>query len=210
MMLTKPDDKTLIKSTLLFLLILSLMGVSFFNWLNHRKPEFVGYRFFDDLRQDLREAVYNAIAESPGVERDIDGKVFIVTDKETFLTELKETIYRRTPTWRDMTGYLDAGVFKILVRDNVCFIRADLDQFAHYVSCPPFRTKRSLVDYAVRWSEDFFEDGARIEKGGVGGHCFIGSHDVNPPVLFTEGMNDLYNVIFVFSNSPPLILEEIP
>jgi hypothetical protein len=61
-------------------------------------------------------------------------------------------------------------------------------------------------------SQKFFEQGYTVEdirsRHGRVGHCFLGVPDVKPLVLFTENMNDLYYLIFVFDNTPPLTLTE--
>jgi hypothetical protein len=176
---------------------------------------------FRDLMQKMGASIYEAMWEKRGVEIN-DKKVFIVTNKEEFVTGVKEAFYKQRPSFygSDMKGYLDAGIFKILVRDNFCFVHADLDKAAHYIASAHFisgsrfelNLRSSLASYAIRLSESFLEKGYTIERirssHGRVANGFLGAPDVVSPTLFTAEMNDLYQLAFVFDNTPPLTFTE--
>ncbi|MDR1049457.1 MAG: hypothetical protein LBL51_06840, partial [Synergistaceae bacterium] len=149
--------KNLKNFMILFLLfLLYVLGVFLYDVL--QKPQVASYWLLDYKMQGVRRSVYEIINEGYGVEVSADGKA-IVSNKEEFIAGLKEVIYERNLEGRNWKEYFDAGVFKILVRDNFCSIRVDLDKASHHMSRDPLLTKRSLSDYAVRRSEDFFDKG---------------------------------------------------
>jgi hypothetical protein len=195
-------------------LILVLLIAGFIAWQPSRKPDITHHRHFDVVYQKLKSSIYDFITD---VRRGIDIRklnakenIVLVIDEEEFLSGLKEAIYKL----ENMKGYFDAGVFKILIKDNFCFIHADLDKAAHYISRSPLKLRESLARYAIFWSEEFYRtiDVKTMQSrgGAVGPHSFLGDPDVNAPVVFTQEMNDLYIMIFIFKNTPPLSPGEIP
>ena len=179
-----------------------------------RKPDITHYRPFDDVFQNLSSTIRSYIYDGKsGVCESID--MASIINEEEFISGLLEAIYKKTKYVKNIKGYFDAGVFKILVRDNFLYIKTDLDKAAHYMSRSPLKMRDSLAGYAAYHSRRLFEqegffDGIRSKYGYRGGRSFLGNFDIDSPVAFSEEMNELYMMIFSFSNDPPISIGVFP
>ena len=109
---------------------------------------------------------------------------------------------------RDMKEFFDDGSFKILIQDNVCYLRVDLDKVTRHISRSPSMLKKNEARSAAYQVKKICKPGDFLDmdriKGGVPiRYLYLAKPDVKSFVLFSEEMNDLYMVMFVFKNTPP-------
>jgi len=166
------------------------------------------------LRDHITESLFigDIISEKrPGMDEN-----HVVTNKEEFISALKETLYKVTRNGTNMAEYFDADVFKILIQNNVCYIHTNLDNATRYLSRSPLQLRDNIASYAAYYSQLFYKRAGSFDisdlRGGVYpiNLSYVGIPVVNSYVLFSEEMNDLYLIIFVFKNDPPLSPGEIP
>ena len=181
-----------------------------------RKPDVTSHHVFDNVLLRLRNTILDYIRdEKSGVHANYNDLSFAtISNREAFISGLKEAIYKISAI-RNIKGYFDADVFKILVQDNFCFIHADLNKAANYISRNPLKLRNALASYSAHYSKRIFETEGAIDilrtKGKLrGGRSFLGNFDMNSPVIFTEEMNDLYVLLFGFANDPPISLSAFP
>ena len=208
---------------LIFLIFILLFYVLFMiAWESDmfRKPNITDYRDFDSSLLRLAEITVGAIMRDQGSEVPIDYNdrgCITITNKEEFVSEMLKALYKTTRV-TNMKKYFDADVFKILIQDNFCFIRVNLSKASDYISRNPAKLRNNLASYAARRSKEFlgsFKTESAFDKyrshcGPRGGHPFLGNFDINSPVVFTEEMNELYMLVFVFDNVPSIQLNEFP
>jgi len=182
------------------------------------RPNRVGHRHFRDLLRTLRWAIHDFIInEQHGVVFGHYHSFALITDKEEFVSGLQEAIFRvtsgrTTRTVRHFRRYFDNNIIKIIVHDNFLFLRVNLDKAAYYASRNPLM-RSALARYAVLMSEALFEREDYFNSLKLTGRptqWFLGSFEMNSPVLFTEEMNYLYVLIFAFNNDPPVSISEFP
>jgi len=177
------------------------------------KPDIIGHRFSPQLA-GLRGVIIEAIlyGERHGVQvAQNNRRIASITDKEKFVSGLLEAIFRCRVT--NMRRYFDAGIFKILVQDNVCFIRVDINKFSNYISRNPLVLRNSIARYVAYRSERYWLtlNFDRFRPGGWWGPvAFLGNSDIYTPIVFTEEMNEFYVLVFTFINDPPISISAFP
>jgi len=201
-----------------------------------------GWEIFYDLSH-MRNAIIDVIMrerDQRGAKVDYNNRQLIsITNKEEFMNGLMDGIRQSSDlrgmkswSWFDVAGLFDARAFKIIVLDNRCFIRVDLNKLSNHISRNPLRQRESLANsvafrsnnaWGIRaasrlspvpearrlWEvEDAFNEyisryGARRRYESGRSFRVFGNSDMSSPILFTEDMNEFYILIFVFSNEPP-------
>ena len=172
-----------------------------------RKPDITHYRNVNEIISKIRNNIFlYIIDEKQGVNED-----YIVTNAEDFVSGLKETLYKPYGS-QDMRKFFDDESLKILIQENVCYLRVDLDKVTHHISRSPSTLKKNMARFAASRSQRF-KSGSFYDMNQVKGpfvDFFWGKPDFKSLVLFNEEMNDLYVVMCAFKNTPPLSLGEIP
>ena len=127
----------ILKILLILILCYFIFIVGMIVWEEARRPSTVNYQNFLDVRSGILEYIF---AEERGVSiyqqhehRETESETplgwsgshfAIISDKEEFISGLESTIIKgREGRYRGFKRYFDAGLFKILVHDNVCFLR---------------------------------------------------------------------------------------
>jgi len=175
-----------------------------------RKPKFASYRDVTVRIRDVRESIFLYLEEKRGIDEN-----YIVTNKEDFFSGLREALYKPI-RGRSMRHFFGDGSFKIIIKDNVCYIRVDLDKVTRHISRSPSLLKKDVAYFAASQSKNDFKPGgflniANIERGILPGSLyFFGKPDPSSYVLFSEEMNDLYVMICFFKNTPTFSWSEMP
>jgi len=197
------------------------------------KPDIISsWELIRDLAE-MRNAIMGVIirqSDQRGTQVDYNNRHLIsITDKEEFMYGLLEAVHQSTEIkglerylGLDVRGLFDAGAFKILVQNNFCFIRVDLNKLSNHISRNPLRLRNDIAGRAFRrtrhfWGEVESEAFARAfdrlhsRLGHLGASdLFLGNFDMHSPVLFTEDMNAFYMPFFVFNNDPPISISTFP
>ena len=210
----------------LYFVFRMLWDLNFF----HSKPYVIDRQYFYRELETLGSTIINSIWDKKrGVMLDDYNSSTLITiiDTKEFVSGLQEAAYE-IPTQLlgrkgYMKGYFDAGVFKILVQDNFCFIRADLDKAGNYLSRNPSRSKNDIARAAAHRSRRLFEIEGTIKairsqygykvdspSSAYFMHVYLGNFDMNSPIVFTEKMNELYILLFHFKNDPPISIGVFP
>jgi hypothetical protein len=167
-------------------------------------------RSFMPILRRLRENIILYIDEKQGIDEN-----YVITNEKEFLSGLKKTVYKPLTRAMNMKKCFEAGVFKILIKDNVCYIYTDLTTATQYLSGKPLILRKNITYVAASLAHSVWKEGDSLnvlQRGGYlhGYGLFLGKPDLTYLTLFTREMNDLYRPVFVFGNTPPISLMEIP
>ena len=191
--------------------------------IDHGNPVYF-FRTFFTIRSAMMQIVFN---EGSGVEivpdrpsRYITGRTRYLTDEEAFISGMPRALRGS----EDVQGFrahvrdlVDAGIFQILVQDNICFIRIDLNKYSSFTSRIPSWLRSNIAREVASFSREFWRPGFIISPSNVWtververGNSFLGNSNINSPTLFTEEMNYIYLLAFIFYNDPPISISAFP
>ena len=196
-------------SFLLYATMMIMSGVGLFP----DPPIVVNRTHFAYILSSVNSHVASGIIEMErGVQIENNPDTISIIDKEEFVSGLLEVIKER-----NMKKIFDAGILRIFVQDNFCFIRVDINAASRHRSHLRIDLRDAIARIAAARSRrtfGFFEDDDAFDRylsePGPKLHTFFGNFDMNSPVVFTEDMNYFYLLIFVFNNDPPVSISEFP
>ena len=176
-------------------------------------------REFMPILRNLRDhMILYVIDEKQGIDEN-----YVVTNEREFLSGLKETVYKLSvykPFRRiNMKKCFEAGIFKILTKDNVCYIYTDLTKASQYFSGKPLILRKNIAYEAAFLAQRYWKglNPAKVlqkrEKHVLLApfvYLYLGKPDMTSWDLFTQEMNDLYLPVLLFRNTPSISLGEIP
>ena len=166
---------------------------------------------FMRILRDLRNHIISYVMdEKQGIDEN-----YVITNEKEFLSGLKETVYKPFHGI-NMKKCFEAGSFKILIKDNVCYIYTDLTKASQYFSGKPLILRNNIAHEAAFVAQRYWKEGnpSNVLQRGVllpqvSIYLFLSKPDITYLNLFTKEMNDFYLPVFVFRNIPSISLGEI-
>jgi len=206
--------KALLK-VLITICVILLFSFILYVGLFLERPIVVNRTHFADSVWNVYHRMINGIIDMErGVQVERNREIVSIIDKEEFVAGLLEFIRRQV----NMRRFFDAGIFKILVQDNFCFIRVDINAASRHRSHLRIDLRDAIARHAAIRSRRIFDsfetnddalDWYRSEPGSKP-YVFLGNSNMNSPVAFTGDMNYFYMLTFLFSNDPPISISAFP